>query len=231
MTATSALRAMLTELTGFAATREQALLAGGPAAQTGDPENWAAAPLIAHNTEFRHEQVIRLRAIRCGSTPPEFPAADHRSQQLYAALTAQPRDAVAADSWRVAGELIAEISRVADADLLEPSRHAWLRGRSLWLQIVVRGFWHPSGHLGEYYLRHGLAGQAVRLGEQAVQATADADAPAAARGMASYNLACALAGAGRLDEAGAVLDEAVSLNPDLRANAATDDDLAPLRSA
>jgi hypothetical protein len=47
--------------------------------------------------------------------------------------------------------------------------------------------------------------------------------------MASYNLACAQARAGLLDEAAAALTEAVSLNPDVRANARRDSDLAAVR--
>ena len=47
--------------------------------------------------------------------------------------------------------------------------------------------------------------------------------------MASYNLACAQAGAGLLDEAAATVAEAVALNPDVRANAARDADLAAVR--
>ena len=49
--------------------------------------------------------------------------------------------------------------------------------------------------------------------------------------MASYNLACALARAGRLDQASAALREAVTLNPDVRVNARRDPDLAAVRDS
>ena len=49
--------------------------------------------------------------------------------------------------------------------------------------------------------------------------------------MASYNLACARAGAGQLDEAAAALADAITLNPDVRANALRDEDLAGVRKA
>lgn len=48
--------------------------------------------------------------------------------------------------------------------------------------------------------------------------------------MASYNLACAQAQAGLPDQAAAALLEAIQLNPDLRANASSDPDLAVLRT-
>ena len=94
----------------MAATAEQELLAEpepgrAPAAR----EHWAALPVIAHNTEFRRQQVQRLRAIRAGQAPPEFAEVDHASAALYAELAAQPADAVARDSWRVAGELAEEM--------------------------------------------------------------------------------------------------------------------------
>jgi hypothetical protein len=50
----------------MAATAEQVLLAEPGSSAGGSARCWAAVPLIAHNTEFRRQQVLRLRAIRCG---------------------------------------------------------------------------------------------------------------------------------------------------------------------
>jgi hypothetical protein len=231
----SELRAAVTGLAGFAATQEQVLVTAvstaGPGGEEGSPSCWAALPIVAHNTEFRRQQVVRLRAIRSGQAPPEFAEADHQSAVLYAELSAQPADAVARDSWRVAGELVDEIAHVSPADLTDPSRNPWLRGRQLWLQIIVRGFWHPAGHLGEYYRDHGQTDRAVALARQAVATAAFLGAPGPARGMASYNLACALAGGGLLAEAAAAVTEAIELNPDLRVNASRDPDLAAVRAS
>ncbi len=236
MTADGGPRAAVTGLIGVAAAAEQVLLAeaapaeaGSP--QHGSPEHWAAVPLVAHNTEFRRQQVQRLRAIRSGLAPPEFAEADHRSTALYAELSAQPADAVVRDSWRVAGELTDELRLASRQDLTEPARNPWLRGRQLWLQIIVRGFWHPAGHIGEYYLSHGQPDRAVALAAHAVATATYLGAPAPARGMACYNLACAQAGAGLLDESAAAVTEAVALNPDVRANAIRDTDLAAVRDS
>jgi hypothetical protein len=224
------LRAAVAGLAAFAAAQEQTVLAAAPDDEDGHPSCWAALPLVAHNTEFRRQQVVRLRSIRAGRVPPEFTEADHQSAELYAELCAQPFDAVAGESWRVTGELIAELGLVSLADLTDPSRHPWLRGRQLWLQVVVRGFWHPAGHLGEYYVNHGQADRAIALARQAVATAAYLGASDPARGMASYNLACALAGAGLTDEAAAAVAEAIDLNADLRLNAARDADLAAVRA-
>ena len=101
----------------------------------------------------------------------------------------------------------------------------------LWLQIVVRGFWHPTGHLGDYYLAHGQPGRAVALQAQGLAMARYLDAPGPAAGMAGYSLACAQAQAGQPEAAARTLAEAIEANPDLRANASRDPDLRVLREA
>jgi hypothetical protein len=229
MTDVKQLRSVMIGLLGFAATQEQVLLAASPDEEAGSPQQWAAVPLVAHNTEFKQQQVQRLQAIQAGSVPPEFGEVDHASAELYQRCASLPCAAVAQHSREVSGQLADGVLALGADDLLDPARHPWLRGRQLWLQLIVRGFWHPTGHLGEYYLKHGQPAQAVGLAAQAVATAGYLDAPAPARGMASYNLACASARAGQQDQAAAALREAIGLNPDVKANASRDPDLASLR--
>lgn len=218
-------------LVSFAAAEEQMLLAavsrdGG---QRGSPARWAAGPLVAHNAEFRDQQVQRLVAIRDRRIPPDFAEIDHASPAVYRRYSAQPASAVADASRRTAYQLVAGLSVLTDEDLLDPGRHPWLNGRRLWLQIIVRGFWHPTGHLGDYYIARGQPGRAVALQAQAVSLAGYLDAPDPARGMACYNLAYAHARDGRPDDALDALSEAVARNAQLRGNAARDGDLRSLR--
>lgn len=222
------LRSVIIGLLGFAEAEEQILLAASDPAEPGDAASWAAVPLVAHNSEFKRQQVRRLEAIRLGSAPAEFGEIDHRSAEVYLGYLAQPADQVAADSGQVTGELIANLALISDADLTDPARHAWLRGRQLWLQLIVRGFWHPTGHLADYYRAHNQADRAVALCTHAVLTASYLGAPDPARGMASYNLACAQAGANLLDQAAATLRQAIALNPELAGNARRDQDLAAL---
>jgi len=125
---------------------------------------------------------------------------------------------------------------VPDADLLDPSRHPWLNGRLLSLQIVVRGFWHPLGHLAGYYLQHDQSHRALDLQSAALAEAGRPGVPDAVRGMAHYNLACVQANlnagtaTSQSDAAVASLTRAVELNPDLIANIRQDADLADLRA-
>jgi hypothetical protein len=237
---TAHLRAVITGLLGFAASEEEMLLAGvlaggtaqaGNEAETGNERSWAAAPTVAHNTEFKSQQAERLAAVLAGRTPPSFGDTDHASAAVYQGYAALPTQAVTAGSRRVTAALLDGVRALSDPDLLDPARHPWLNGRTLWLQVIVRGFWHPTGHVGEYYQRHGRPKRAVSLHEHALATARYLDAPGQVRGMAAYSLACAQAQARLLNQACLSLSEAIGFNPDLRANAERDPDLAPLRAA
>jgi len=231
MNDTLPLRTALIGLIGFASLEEELLLAvvARSDPDPGSPGRWAARPLIAHNTDFKDQQVQRLEAIRKGEAPPAFAEVDHTAQEVYLRYSKQGADVVAQTSRRTTSALVDGVSATSDEDLLDPSRNPWLAGRKLWLQIVVRGFWHPTGHLGDYYLAHGQPDRAVALQSQAVAQGLYLGAPDEALGMAHYNLACAQARAELPDDALSTLGEAVGLNADLRVNVTRDSDLASLR--
>jgi len=228
------LRRSVTGLLSLAAASEQALLAAvrfcGLSSSVGDAGSWAAVPVVAHNNHFKDQQAERLRAVLAGRVPPSFGEIDHSSASVYGEYRAQPFSRVLGDCRLVTAELMDVTWALSDEDLLDPARHPWLRGRMLWLQIVVRGFWHPTGHVGDYYLGHGEAARAVELHAHAVATARYLGAPSAAVGMALYSLGCAQARVGRPDEAASSLAAAIAANSDLRANASRDPDLEALRS-
>ena len=97
-----------------------------PAETRGSPQRWAARPLVAHNTEFKRQQVLRLEAIRDHKTPPPFPEIDHGSEEVYRRYSEQSLEAVREDSRRTTKALIDEVGAALDEDLLDPSRNPWL---------------------------------------------------------------------------------------------------------
>jgi hypothetical protein len=230
MTDMERLRAAVVGLVEFAGRQEQSLLnlAGASRPAEGSPQCWAAQPLVAHIAEFKQQQVQRLSAARQGLTPPTFAEVDHSSEDGYRAYGEQAA-VVAEVSRDTTRALVQGVIDAADEDLLDPSRNPWLAGRMLWLQIVVRGFWHPTGHLSEYYLSHDFSERALELATHATTLADTLDAPGPARGMARYNLACVQARTGRLAAANDVLGQAIAANPDLAVNARRDPDLEPLR--
>ena len=99
-----------------------------------------------------------------------------------------------------------------------------------WLQVVVRGSWHPIGHLGDYHIACGRAGRAVAMQSHALATSQYLGVREPALGMAAYSLACTQVATNDPTGAAATLTEAIRLNPDLRANARRDPDLATLRA-
>lgn len=226
------LRTILTGLIFFAGAEEAMLLTDvADDEDTGDADSWAALPTIAHTSEFRDEQVCRLRAIREGSPPPEFPRVEHDSPDSYRRFAERDAESVWAGSRTTNATLIDETRRCSDEDLLDPSRNPWLKGRQLWLQIIVRGFWHPTGHLGDYYLQHGCPERALALHAHALSTADYLGAPPMALGMAHYSLACTQATLGQAVQAVGSLERAVACNRDLRDHARSEPDLAELREA
>ena len=68
MTDTTRRPAAISGLIGLAATEEEMLLASALNGEDGSPDRWAA-PLVAHNGEFRQQQVVRLHAVLRDGTP------------------------------------------------------------------------------------------------------------------------------------------------------------------
>ncbi|HVS47820.1 MAG TPA: tetratricopeptide repeat protein, partial [Candidatus Dormibacteraeota bacterium] len=66
------------------------------------------------------------------------------------------------------------------------------------------------------------------LFEDAVADMRNASAPPTVMATANYNLACARVDQGRLDEALSLLEEALTIRPDMKDAAPKDPDLAPL---
>lgn len=227
----AALRATLTGLIASAAAEEETLLAGADGGDAGSPTNWAAAPTVVHNSEFRDEQVQRLAALRNGTEQPEFPRAEHDSPELYDRLCGHDVTSAIRLARGTSAALIDEVRLCAPEDLLDPSRNAWLQGRHLWLQIIVRGFWHPLGHVGDYYFDRGDGERALALHQHACATTEYLNAPAMARGMARYSLAATQAALGLAEDARASLELAIELNPDLRGHAAAEPVLAAVLPA
>ncbi len=230
MSDTSRLRTAIAGLVGLAASEEALLLeAAAATAEEGSAAQWAAAPLVAHNTEFKAQQVERLQAVATGTTPPGFAEIDHRSEEVYAGYCEAPLADVGEAHRRTTAALLDGLDAVSDEDLLDPLRHPWLNGRQLGLQVIVRGFWHPMGHVGEYLLTHGEGARALRLHRRAAVTAAFLRAPFHAQGMALYNLACCQARLGLEAEAVSSLGEAIAHNGDLAAKLKSDADLEGLR--
>jgi hypothetical protein len=197
----------------------------------GNPSRWSAPALMAHNADFRREQLERLRAVAAGVEPPEFPAVNHADPAMLACLEGRHREEIGSDLETITPALVEALTALDDEILTDGSRFPWMRGRALWAQILVRGAWHPLGHLTPYLVAEGRAGDALSL-VRGVIGTAEAlGVPAAPGGvaMAVYVLAATHALAGDREEALARLARVLAADPALARNATRDPDFDLLR--
>jgi len=195
----------------------------------GSPESWSAKAMLAHVTDFKRQQVVRLECIQHGEELPGFPAVDHADSAVYGAYQAEPWKRVLADAERVSAELVARTGELDEAGL----SGAGANGRTLWAQLLVRGVWHSSGHIGPYLARHGRPDEAEAQARRLVDRARELGLPPTpgSWAMGLYNVACAQVAAGRLGEGSATLAEAISLDPAFARSAEGDPDLEPLRAA
>jgi hypothetical protein len=230
MTDTQMLRSAIVGLVRCAALEDELLLASTSHCDgIGSAERWGQVPTVAHNTEFKRQQVIRLEAVLHRQVPPNFAEIDHRSEEAYRVYAAMSVGEVTEEGRRAANDLVDALMVLSDADLNDPTRHEWLRGRPLWLQIIVRAFWHPMGHVGDWYVDNDMPQRGITLRRHAVATAEYLHAPDPSRGMAWYSLACTYAALGTTDGAIEALVQAAALNSDLRARIATEPDLETVR--
>jgi tetratricopeptide (TPR) repeat protein len=123
VTGTIALREAMAGLLSLAAAEEQILLAVtmvDDAGDRGSAGSWAAAPLVAHNNQFKDQQAERIRAIASGQVPPAFG---------YYLTHGQPERAVALQAHALATARY----------LRAPARAAGLAGYSLACALAQAG--------------------------------------------------------------------------------------------
>jgi hypothetical protein len=224
-------KARLAALLGYVQACEQRLLADLPPAERSAPgsaQRWSAHALLAHNTDFRREQVVRLRAAAAGVEPPAFPQVDHTDPEAYRLCSERPWPVVRAEAATVVADMVVALDALDDALLVDPSRLPWLGGRQLWAQVLVRGAWHPLGHVADHLVAGGRSAEAVAVLEgvvRAARALAIPDTPGGVS-LAVYTLAAVHAVAAALE----LLRSAVAGDPSLAGRAAGEPDFASLRT-
>ena len=195
---------------------------------SGSASSWSAKALLAHVTDFKHQQVVRVACLLRGEQAPDFAPVDHLDPAVYAGYEAPPWGEVLAGAEGVSAELVSRTRELDENVLTEPGPN----GRTLWAQLLVRGVWHSSGHIGPFLAQRGRPDKAEELQRRLVDRARELGLPPkpGSWAMGLYNLACAQVAGGRLTAARAALDEALALDPALARSVETDPDLDPLRA-
>jgi hypothetical protein len=195
------------------------------ASETDYPAGWPAALLMTHIASWR--EVLRSGLIEVSRG------------EMVSAPTIDVDAFNAAELARSAGVSLEEAARRADTllgDLIDlwatlgDRPFSWYIAKTTGEALVRNSYAHPRNHLAEHFIERGDRARGYQTYEQSASALRQAEAPPTTLGTALYNLACARVGQRRHDEALRLLGEALPMRADLRAGAAADADLAPLRT-
>lgn len=186
------------------------------------PGEWSPKDVLAHLGAWRRHQAERMAARREGRDEAAFPAGetDEVNAVLHAERADWSWDQVLADATAATELLIVEIEVASDETLAEDRMVG---------SIMGNGPEHDLGHLPPLAAHVGLDDSVEALATDVATAIDGGGWPTRTAAFARYNLACYHALAGRLDEARALLREALPANEELRGFAPNDSDLVALR--
>ena len=188
------------------------------------PKGWPAALILFHISMWRERLRNALTEVRDGrpyQPPPE------NIDEVNDAEVASGLGVSLSDISERSDTLLASL--IALSEQLGERPFKWYTASNTTEALLRNSYIHPRNHIVEYLTENGDQAGAHRLVEEAVSEMREVGAPPVALGATLYNLACARAAQGRLDEAIDLLEEALLMRPDIKAVAPTDPDLAPLR--
>jgi tetratricopeptide (TPR) repeat protein len=189
------------------------------------PKGWPAALLMFHLGMWRERMRKSLADLNDGRelTPPPENQNEVNDEELAAGIGTPLADA-AARSEHLLGEIMDLYDWLGDRPL------QWYRSKTTTEAVLGNSFNHPRLHIYGYLRENGELDHANRLLEEAVTLLRGVDAPPLQLGASIYNLACARASQGMLDQSLALIEEALPLRPDLRESAPKDSQLEALHA-
>jgi tetratricopeptide (TPR) repeat protein len=187
------------------------------------PKGWPAALVMFHLGMWRERLHRSLTDLSEGRdlTPPPDNQDDVNDAELASGIGTPLADAAARSE-----HLLVQIMDLYD--WLGERPFQWYRSKTTTEAVLGNSFNHPRAHLYEYLRENGELEGANRLLEDGVTLLREVSSPPLQLGAALYSLACARVYRGRLDEALALLDEALPMRPDFKEAAPKDSDFEAL---
>jgi len=193
------------------------------ASDRANPKGWSVALTMFHFVKWRERILDALSALRDGRT---FTAPPQNVDEFNDAELADPSQMSLVNSAGEADSLLASLIDVYEAVGDRP--FSWYRWPTTTEALLGSAYIHPHTHIVEYLKENDDLDGAVRLMESTVSVLRRASAPSTILGVEIYNLACLRVAEGRYDEALRLIEESVTLRPNLKAVAPTDPDLTAL---
>jgi len=187
------------------------------------PTGWSAALLMFHVGRWRQRLRDGLRQFRDSGTEPNPPRdidALNDGELPRGARISLPDAVVQSDS--VASELMDLWRQLGDRPF------KWYVAETTGQAVIRISYYHPRNHLAEHFIERGDQAGGDKLFEETVMELRHASAAPHTLSQSLYNLAIRKLAVGREDQALLLVNEAISLRPDLRSTALSDPRLAGL---
>ena len=211
------------ELTFIASLSEEEL------ARSGTAQDWAVKDEIAHIAAWKAISSERIRGFLAGEEPTNYDDVDGANEEIFQQYWEKSWQEVAEFHERSYKELIEDVQKIGEEDLLDGKRYEWLKGLSLWRRTVHNGYFHSQGHIAFYFSHYGEKERGNQLMEEITNTLIGLDELPLWQGRAVYNLACYYSLIGEKELAVKKLGEAFSLSPDMIEWSKTDPDLDNIR--
>lgn len=175
------------------------------------PKGWPAALVMFHLGMWRERMRKALTDLSEGRelTPPPEDQNKVNDEELAYGIGTPLADA-AARSEHLLGEIMDLYDWLGDRPF------QWYRSTTTTEAVLGNSFNHPRDHLYAYLRENGELERANRLLDEGMALLREVNAPPLQLGAALYRVACARVYQGRLDEALALLEEALPMRPDLK---------------
>jgi len=188
------------------------------------PRGWPAALVMFHVGMWRERLRNTLSSVSQGKDYERLAGTiDEINDAELAMGIGTPLNDAAARADHLLVEIIDLYGKLGERPL------EWGMARTTTEAVLRNSFSHPRSHITEYYRENGEGERARQVAEKTVDELRAADAPGLVLGAALYNLAVIRTGEGQSDEALALLKEAFTMRPDIKAAAAEDSELGKLR--
>lgn len=193
------------------------------ASERADPKGWSVALTMFHFVKWRERMLAALSDLRDGRA---YAAPPQNVDEFNDAELADASQMSLADAAGEADSLLESLIDVYEAVGNRP--FAWYRWRTTTEALLGSAYTHPHTHIVEYLKENDDLDGAVRLMESTVSVLRSASAPPMILGVEIYNLACLRVAEGRYDAALSLIEESMTLRPNLKEVAPSDPDLAAL---
>src|SRR5215469_3340507 len=146
-----AFKPVLIDLLGQAHREQEDFITGLDAAEraaVGTPSLWSAKDHVAHLTFWRQSLVQKLAAVLAHETPPSFEPFEAYNRRIFMERQDWSWPSVQEVSQQTYTDLVANIERLSEEDLVSSGRFDWIPGGDpLYTVVLGNSYEHTRDHL------------------------------------------------------------------------------------